>query len=213
MCSTRQFGCKKKNLSRLNFGREVPKKAGAPLSFPLGQRGVSFMRKFFKDYGPAIGPALAFLLGILALVITYKVNNHLEKERTLNRFKQLIQLIIESPPPPKYFPRSSYSGPIIPANEARKIANNMFNLEIFYNQLLASKVLINDIEEPIVRYGTLKEIRQFNNIKWRHSVLMKHIEEIKTEKYTPSFECLVSDYEHLKVVCTNPDKVFNYYTE
>jgi hypothetical protein len=101
------------------------------------------MKKFFKDYGPAVGPGLAFLLGIIALFIQHTVSIHLEKERALTRFHQLIRLINESPPPKKFWESKAPPGGMISADQAR----NRTNLARFYNRLLATKGLMSNAEK------------------------------------------------------------------
>ena len=165
------------------------------------------MREFFKNYGSAIGPALAFLLGILAFYIHHTVNTNFERAQTLNKIEQLKQLINESPPPTKYHPRRSESG-FMHADEAR----NLTNISRFYNRLLASKVLINNVEENIFNHGGIEEIRMFNNIKWWHDFLLRDVEKIRnsSEYDIDSYHGLVDVYKNMKEATENPDQMFNY---
>lgn len=120
--------------------------------------------KFFKEYGAALGSALAFLLGIVALYIKYHFDKFSSKWNAQRSFKMLKTLIINSPPPPCFYPNKSEEG-FIHADRAR----NGSNSSRFYGRLLAIGSVISTIEKDIVSYGELKDVGQFDVVQLIHT--------------------------------------------
>jgi hypothetical protein len=177
---------------------------GQCLSYKLSEETVE---EIFKDYGSAIGPTVAFLLGIFALFIKNKVDICMERCRTLKKFRLLKELINESSPPSKYHPQKSDIG-LIHADQAR----NITNIARFYNRLLTTRILIDNLEEDIFRHGEKSDIQQFNNIKWWHNILLKDIEKIResSELDMNTFRELSQNYQLMKDACDNADQLFDY---
>src|SRR5215213_9501824 len=140
------------------------------------------MKEVFEIYGPAIGPTVAFLLGILALFVKFRVDNYLDKTKRLEKSEQLKQLIRAAPPPSFYHPVTPDDS-FMPITVDKALLEeyqrrNITNAGRLYNRLLTTKVLIENMTEQINHHGEESEIRQFNNIKWRHDFLVKEVEEL-----------------------------------
>jgi hypothetical protein len=60
------------------------------------------LEAFLKDYGPAVGPALAFGFGILALIVKHKID-HWTAKWSLDRRLQNLERLVTDIGPPTYF--------------------------------------------------------------------------------------------------------------
>jgi len=177
------------------------------------EEGAHLVKELFRDYGSAIGPTLAFLLGVLAVTLHFYVNAHLERAETLHKFDQLKQLISQSTPPPEYFSERLPQG-----TQGRNLAaaiDNARNLAIFHNRLDTTKVLIDNLQERIYRHCELEDIKQFNSIKSRHETLVAWIEEMQgrtiAHKYDiDGYNSLVETYARLKKAAEHPAELFRY---
>jgi len=121
---------------------------------------------------------------------------------------QLLQLIVEAPPPKTFHPGRSESG-IIHADTAR----NITNLARVYHNHLASKILIINLQEDIYKYCDIDDILQFNNIKWWHDILVREMEMLRensNEYYEHRYNNLVETYNSLEGAIKNPDQFFKY---
>lgn len=132
------------------------------------------MQQLFASYGPAIGPTLAFILGIIALFIRDALDSRKQTRRMKRRFRLLVSLIEESPPPERFHPRVSEGG-FMHADEAR----NMTNLTRFYNRLTATKSLLRAVEDEVFRFGSTSEIRNYNHVRWLHEILLESVEDAR----------------------------------
>lgn len=65
------------------------------------------MVEIFKSYGAAIGPTLAFILGILALFVKYRLDEFFAKKNLNRELDKLYSLLRNAEPPPEYFPKKS----------------------------------------------------------------------------------------------------------
>jgi hypothetical protein len=189
------------------------------------------MKEVFEIYGPAIGPTVAFLLGILALFVKFRVDNYLDKTTRLEKLEQLKQLIRAAPPPSYYSPvpleeREESPDSFKPKSVDKRLfeeyqSRNIANVGRFYNRLLTTKVLIDNMTEQINHHGEESEIRQFNTIKWWHDNLFKQVEDLteigkpidaaeSMELYVNAFWRLDFLYEGMLEACDNPYQLFSY---
>lgn len=180
------------------------------------------MKDFLKDYGTLIGPSLAFMLGILAIYIKYLVDHKIEKTKSKRKLDALIKLIIESKPPPKFYPEVSKEG-FIHTDQAR----NLTNISIFLRKITLVLVVIEKIENDVLINCSIPKIQQFNYIKFITSYLHENLLEIQDKKVEhdyldfkfsftkiniSEFQLVHQDYERLLQACTEPAKNFNYIT-
>src|SRR5260221_12863163 len=110
------------------------------------------MKEFLKNYGTLIGPLLAFTLGAIALYIKFYIDRQVESWRSKKKMKKLIQLILASKPPLKYYPNKAKDG-LFHADEAR----NLTNLSIFYKRLEVVLAYIETIENDILTNCSVAE--------------------------------------------------------
>lgn len=130
------------------------------------------MERLFAKYGTAIGPTVAFILGVVALFIKNGLEDRFKRVQITKRFEEPKRLIERCSPPRTFHPREAPNG--LHADKARNIAN----LARFYNRIIAKRTLIEVLEKNIYEYADLTSIRQFNNIRWRHAILVSEVEQI-----------------------------------
>lgn len=147
------------------------------------------MTEILKDYGPAIGPALAFLLGLLALYFKYLFDRASERWTVVRRMDHLQKLVGTMSPPPDYFPRSAIGG-IIHADEAR----NLTNLARFYSRLLALRSVVESVGESVAESGSKDQIVRFHSAKWWFDILVKTVEK---RRETEDFKLSSADHADL----------------
>ena len=165
------------------------------------------MQEVFKDYGAAIGPTLAFCLGVVALFIKNMIDNYLSRKRVRSEFYKLSQLVRESSPPNSFHPQKSESG-LMHADQAR----NLTNIARFYNRLLGVAPLIEHLEEDIYKFGSTSEIRTFNNLKWWFSIALREVEALR-EKRDVGHQDIVDinqHYESMLDALNNPNQLYDY---
>lgn len=138
---------------------------------------MSQLTDFLKDYGSAIGPTLAFLLGIFALFIKYKIDQFTASRSLKRRLLHLQKIVLSCPPPDKFHPKKSESG-LMHADEAR----NMTNHSRFYSKLLALHSAFNSVEKTVLEYGTADQILMFHSSKWWFDILFKDVENKRKTK-------------------------------
>jgi len=51
------------------------------------------MTQFFKDYGALVSPTIAFLLGIIAVALKYKLDNRTRKTHTTKCFRKAVSIL------------------------------------------------------------------------------------------------------------------------
>lgn len=49
--------------------------------------------QFIKDYGSVISPTIAFILGIIAILIKYVLDDRLQKRQTMKSFKKAKEML------------------------------------------------------------------------------------------------------------------------
>jgi hypothetical protein len=167
------------------------------------------MKEFFQLYGPAIGPTIAFTLGIIALFIKYFIDTNLGRRSVLSKLDLLKKMILESPPPKKFHPNIAMEG-MIHADEARNLAN----MSRLYFRFLSIDVLIRSIENDVYKYGNISNIREFNTIKLRHENFIKRVKDASEDRGfkfdRQKFSEIELGYEYVKEVCLGQDTMLGY---
>ena len=174
------------------------------------------MKNVLKDYGSLIGPALAFILGVMAIYIKFYTDRQLENWKSRKKLKKLFKLIKESKPPLKYYPNKSSN--FIHADQARNLTNH----SIFYKKIKVINYYINNIEEDILTNGSLIEIQQFTDLQFVISYMNRDIETFRNgskqkdenlnfkDLDKSDFLKIMNDYDRLVTIIENPGKEFKY---
>lgn len=147
------------------------------------------MAEFLKDYGPAIGPTLAFVLGMLALYGKYRFDQISAGWTVARRIENLRSLVGKVAPPPEYFPQSAIGG-LLHADEAR----NLTNLARFYARLLALKPVVEAVGKSVADSGNEDQVIRFHSAKWWFDILMTTVEKWRS---TVSFRLSPTDHANL----------------
>lgn len=146
------------------------------------------MTDLLKDYGPAIGPALAFLLGMLALYAKYKFDQVSARWTVTHRIDHLQKLVGKVTPPPEYFPKFSENG--LHADEAR----NLTNMARFYAHLLALKPVVEAVGTSVAESGSETQVLRFHSAKWWFDILLTKVEKWRD---TENFRLSQAEYADL----------------
>lgn len=147
------------------------------------------MTELLKDYGPAIGPTLAFVLGMLALYGKYRFDQVSAGWTVARRIDHLINLVGKVAPPPEYFPLSA-SDRLLHADEAR----NLTNLSRFYAHLLALKPVVEAVGKSVADSGNEDQVIRFHSAKWWFDILMTTVEKWRA---TENFRLSPTDHGNL----------------
>lgn len=129
-------------------------------------------KAILKDYGPAIGPALAFLLGMLALVIKFFIDQWTDVWSTRRQFKRLKSLLSNLEPPVFRKPEE------IEKEEATVLVYdgaNAIDVAIFHAMLVALTPTFDTLEKSVSESGDFQMIMQFDDIKRKFERLKVHI--------------------------------------
>ena len=102
------------------------------------------MKELIKDYGPAIAPFLAFVLGILAIYLKTLIDRRLDRWKTRKRLANLIVIIRQSVPP-KYFDNLY--------NDRSFDMVNCMNHFAFDERFVAITMFIEKIENEVLLNG------------------------------------------------------------
>ncbi len=148
------------------------------------------MKNFLKDYGAAVGPALAFLFGLIALFGKYEVDQLTASWTIERRFNNLKALVAQSAPASTFFPSRSTGG-MLHADEAR----NLTNLARFYARLLALKPQFESMQNSLADARSTDTITQFHNMKWWFEILLKTTEEWRSTK---GFRMSEADFDNIQ---------------
>lgn len=168
---------------------------------------IEFLKKLIKEYGSAIGPILAFIFGILTMLLKYKIDQIVAKRSIVKSFEMLKKLINDSNPPSYFFSNISDRG-LMHADEAR----NITNIARFYNKLLSIKSVIETIDGDITQSRDIGMVRQYHSIKWCFNILIKDVEDARNEKRIKSgiFHRIQEDFKYLTEATTSVDKLYSY---
>jgi hypothetical protein len=166
------------------------------------------VKQILKDYGPAIGPALAFGFGFLALFLSHLVNRWSAKWSLSRRLRHLEILVQNSSPPETFFPKTFPNS--LHADEAR----NLTNLARFYSRLLALKTVFDSLVDRVSESGTLQQISRFHSMKWWFDITLKQVETWRSTKefrMTNSDLCDVQEHwKSLRNAAANPEAQLEY---
>jgi hypothetical protein len=169
------------------------------------------MDDIFKDYGSAIGPTLAFCLGVLALFIKNTVDRYLEKRKVRSELKKLSDLIRASAPPKTFHPKKHDDAP------TPDVLRNKYNIITLHNRLIGITPMIEHLDKFIYKHGTLNNIRLFNNLKFRFEIMLRHVEEVREKKLgsITSLDIKTANENHQNLLETfdDPNKLFNYFEQ
>lgn len=142
--------------------------------------------EFFKQYGAAIGPSLAFILGIIAFSLKYQFDESNEKNKAEEVFLGFTRLI-EASSPPEYIDNVIHgdSGYSIDYDRV-----NGSNITTYYQRVLLIKKRLDDILEKKHSLMSEKDVIRLAEIKWWLDYSMKEIEKHRTEfnDVTPLFK-------------------------
>jgi hypothetical protein len=87
------------------------------------------MRELFRDYGAAIGPTVAFALGVFALVVKHGFDNLAARRSAERRVAKIAEMVQQSQPP-VFYP------PISPSTTL----TNMANMSLFFDRMAVIQV-------------------------------------------------------------------------
>jgi hypothetical protein len=147
------------------------------------------MAELLKDYGSAIGPTLAFILGLLALYGKYRFDQVSAGWNVTRRIEHLKNLVAKVVPPPEYFPQSA-DGVLLHADEAR----NLTNLARFYAHLLALKPVVEAVGKLVADSGSEEQVIRFHSAKWWFDILITTVEKWRA---TENFRLSPTDHMNL----------------
>ncbi len=139
------------------------------------------LKSLLKDYGPAIGPGLAFLLGLVALFAKHRFDEWSAEDAVKRKLERLQELLVRSRPPWHFFPNSSEQ--FLHADEAR----NLTNISRFYGKALAVQAVAKQIEEKVHEHCSYPDVLRLSALQWSLGFLIKELEEFRSnsEKLTP----------------------------
>ncbi|MEA2559085.1 MAG: hypothetical protein QOH06_589 [Acidobacteriota bacterium] len=125
----------------------------------------------FRDYGAAIGPSVAFMLGIVALYLKELFEGRQRRRRSKRLLAQFIDLAVIEPP--QWFPVPDEDG------YARGDANrgNRSTVTLYHSHLLAAKAFLDANEKQVVEDASLEVIRSLYQCKWRFDKLLAYMRE------------------------------------
>lgn len=124
------------------------------------------MRELFRDYGSAIGPTFAFLLGILALAIKNAFDRLVARSEAERRVKRIAEIMTMSPPPP-------FQGPIDALTNVKFVMANAVNMSKFYDRMAAVKGAIDAADKPVHEHGRPHTIIKFDKMRLQFDIIMK----------------------------------------
>lgn len=169
---------------------------------------MEFLKSLIKDYGSAIGPILAFVFGIITLMIKYKLDKLLERRKIFKSFKILKEFIIDNPPP-EYLPVGEVES--ILGGEAS--VDNLANILRYHNRLISVDEIIKVIDKDLINTLDLTSIRQYHNIKFHFNVIIDTINKaIEKQEFVGSEVFVVIHNFHkaiVKVIDSN-EEYFKY---
>lgn len=132
--------------------------------------------QFIKDYGSIISPTIAFILGIVAVLIKYGIDNIVQKRRTKKSFikakKMLAKIHL-----PDYCEGPNKKSPheFMHATMAR----NLSNISRLYFSLSATYKYLQSLEKDINQSKNLLIINQYFYLVWRVENMITEIEAIR----------------------------------
>lgn len=140
--------------------------------------------EILREYGAAIGPALAFLLGLAMLFIKDRV----EKKQAERRSAKLLVILIrmfEQLQVPAYVGQITVDDP--PDTDTDASANRA-NLSRFYKRLMPIRAFVQYNEEIITRTGSVATIAKFYAVKYHFELLLSKVDEARAKSVVASVD-------------------------
>jgi len=122
---------------------------------------------FFRNYGPAIGPALAFLFGIVALYIKDAFDRRQRMVRSKRLLAHFTDLALTKPP--EWIPVPKDSGHR--TGDAHR--GNYIALDAYHGRLLAARSFLVANEKQLVEDAPLDVIDALYARKWRFERILE----------------------------------------
>lgn len=169
---------------------------------------LEFLKCLIKNYGSAIGPMLAFIFGIITLMIKYKLDKLIERRKIFKSFKILKEFIIDNPPP-EYLP----VGEVESISGGQACINNLANIMRYYNRLISIDKIIKVIDKDLINTLDLVSIRQYHYIKFHFDVILDKITEAKNKKEfigSDLFIVIHKFHKEIVKVMNSKDEYFEY---
>jgi hypothetical protein len=159
------------------------------------------MATWFRDYGSALGPALAFLFGVFALYIKDRFDSRQRHRRSRRLLTQFVGLALADLP--RLIPLPPESG--YPRADAAR--GNYQNLTRYYADLLSAKSFLDANEKQIVEDAPLEVVQRLYQCKWRFDRLAALTKQRLDEEGpvdASMLEEIQSFHESLKEVAGSP---------
>lgn len=132
--------------------------------------------QFIKDYGSIISPTIAFVLGIVAVLIKYGIDNIVQKRRTKKSFIKAKEMLAKIHLP-DYCEGPNKKSPheFMHATMAR----NLSNISRLYFSLSATYKYLQSLEKDINQSKNLLIINQYFYLVWRVENMITEIKAIR----------------------------------
>ena len=124
------------------------------------------MRELLRDYGAAIGPALAFILGLLALFAKDAIERYAARRNAGRRLKKIVAMMRMSPPP-------AFQGPIDALSNATFMLTNAVNMSTFYDRMTAIHGALDAADKVIHEHGKPDLIIKFQRMRWHMNTILQ----------------------------------------
>jgi hypothetical protein len=136
------------------------------------------MREVFRDYGAAIGPALAFVFGMLALAVKRSYDNLAARWDAERRFTRIIAMVAISPPP-------DFQGPPAVFSHTKDVMTNISNMQMFYDRLVSIKGAMDAADKPVHEHARPETILKFQKMCWYFEIIMSEQKFFRKGSGTP----------------------------
>lgn len=120
------------------------------------------MSNWLREYGAAIGPGLAFLLGLITLFVKDRVEHRLRRNRASHLLGQFKKFALAHDIP-KWSPVPDEGG----YATAEAQGGNRSRFKYYYYHLEAARSFMEANEKAVAEAATLDVLRVFYDFKWR----------------------------------------------
>ena len=127
------------------------------------------MGSWLRDYGAAIGPALAFIFGLVMLFVKDRFEGRQRRAKSRHLVEQLEKLALASPP--TWIPVPEEGG--YATGDANR--GNYLNFQAYYSKLLAAKSFLDANEKNIAEAAVAEVLQRFYDFKWRFLRLVEFV--------------------------------------
>lgn len=169
---------------------------------------IELLKHAIKDYGSAIGSVLAFVFGIMTMMIKYRLDKLIDRRRVLKSFKKLKESIKDNPPP-KYI----FVGEVEPGDFSKTEIDNLTNLSRYYKRLMSIEEIIKVVDKDLINTLDMRKIRQYHNIRWHFNVILDKMNESRTKSFIVDvklFDEINYLHEDIIKVINSKDEYFQY---